>query len=504
MKIIPDLGFYMEPNENINKNPIYEFNEMGHRGSMDHSELTLNGKHGPLIHNKTSIVATGLDVSEKDYTIELKIKTNHYAELIRCNESGNITDGYKADGFNIWYSNGSIFVGRIGYPGAQYFRWWKIWPDGWKGVRPEYTSIVIVKLNGNFTFYANGEKRWTLNDIKQSPLEPTFLFGTSVNCPIEYFGVTLDIALPVEAFRDFDKDIYNNKSIANSHAIYKAGSKKLTVDDVKGRYLMDIYSKGSWIVAVFTDGHRVGFYRPRGLDSGTIPSNVEFVNGKLKFTMDDGSELLAESVLPKHSVNVDFPPGYGIMHHDGSKHRYLTAGSGIKIDKIGKLKVIRSKAVKPKFASEADCVIFEEITAADGPLIKSWPSNLNLWSSIPNEELTKRASHSSYFLPEGKMFVPKGTYVVQLQRNYVVALTIEEHVSIRVINKTLNEEIIKVTSRVDKHSPVVNFKETTTLYLPIDCEIDIEVYISGPTTQVDHVLTHAGNASLTKLSFMKI
>lgn len=503
MKIIPDLGFYMEPNENVNTDPMYKFDEVPRRGSMDHSELTFNGKHGPLVHNSPSLVATGVDVSDKDYTIEIKVKTNQYAELIRCNESGNKEDGYNYDGYNIWYTNGSIFVGRIGYPGAQYFRWWRVYPVGYAH-KPEYTSIVIVKLNGNFTVYANGEKRWTLDDIKQSPLEPTFLYATTPNCLIEYFAVTLDVALPQEAFWDFNRANYSNKSLANSHAVYKAASKELTIDDVKGRYLMDIVSKGSWIIALFTDGHRVGFLRPRGLDSGSIPTNVEFVNGKLKFTLDDGSEIIAESVLPQHSVSVNFPGGSGIMNSEGTDHNYLKAGSGVKIDKIGKLNVIRSGAVKSKFASESDCVIFEESTPADGTLIKAWPAEVNKWSSIPTEALLKRASLKGYFLPQGKMFVPKGSYVVELRRNYVVNLTDDQNVSIRVLNKTLNEEIMKVTSKVNRHSQVVNFNESTTLYLPIDCEIDIQVYISGSTGQVDHLLTHSGNASLVRLAFKKI
>lgn len=479
MRKIPDLGFYLEPYDNLNPDTPYTFNDVNPTGSMWHSDKTERGLIGPLIYNRPTYVAEGVDLSNKDYTIELRIKTTAYLELIRVNESGSQLEGYNYDGLNIWFSNGYIYVGRVGYPGAQYFVKWQPYPS--KEPRPEYTDIVVVRRAGNFQFYVNGTLMYNLKNIKHSPKEPYFMLGTSANAEVVLYAVTIDIALPPEVHWNYDVNKLGSKPLTNSHLIYKASSNELTIDDVTGRYLMDIYSSGSWLIAVFTNRERVAFFRPRGLDSGKVISTVDFFEGKLRFTLDDGSELIAESIIEENVANVNYPTGRGILSEDGSRHLSLSAGDGISIKKIGPMTVIKSKAVKSSFATETNCVIFEEVINCEDNLLRPYLNIKDKWLTVPEVALTKRASSSQYFLSDGKMYVPPGSYIVGLERNIPLNQGIVKqntHFGIIVRNKTLNETIIKRVVRLDNNKNVVNINEAVEVYLPLKSEMEILVYSS--------------------------
>lgn len=506
MRKIPDLGFYLEPYENINPDTPYIFNDANvAHGSMWHSKKTENGEIGPLIYNRPTYVAEGVDLSNKDYTIEVKIKTSAYLELIRVNESGSQLEGYNYDGLNIWYTGGYLYVGRVGYPGAQYFARWKIYLD--EDPKPEFTDIVVVRRAGNFEFYVNGELRYTLKNIKHSPKEPYFMLGSSANAEVVLYAVTIDIALPLGAHWNYDLNNMGSKPLTNSHLIYKASSNELTVDDVTGRYLMDIYSSGSWLIAVFTNRERVAFFRPRGLDSGKVISTVDFFEGKLRFTLDDGSEIIDESIIEENVVDVNYPTGRGILSEDGSRHLSLSAGEGVSIRKTGSLTIIKSKAVKTSFATEANCVIFEEIINCEDNALRPYFNVVDTWIPVPETELKKRASSSQYFLPEGSMFVPAGSYVVELDRNIPINQGMAKqntHFGIIVLNKTLNEVIIKRVVKLDNNKNLVNINEAVEVYLPIKSEIEILVYSSGNLSNVVHDTVINTKTIPLKVAFKRI
>ncbi len=505
MRKIPDLGFYLEPFENLNPDTPYPYRDTNPRGGMAHSDKTENGELGPLIYNSPTYTMDDLDLSDRDYTIELKLETYAYFELMRVNESGNKDDGYNYDGLRIWYSSGYLWVGRIGYPGAQYFRKWKIYAD--KEERPEYTNIVVVRRAGDFTFYVNGESRFELKDIKHSPEQPYFITATSNNAKVILFTVTIDIALPPEAHWNYDSNKFSNKPLANSHLVYKAKSGELTIDDVSGRYLMDIYSSGSWLIAVFTNRERVAFLRPRGLDTGKVIETVDFFENKLRLILDDATELVVDSIIPVNSVNIDYPNGFGVLKSDGSRHALLRGGDGVLVKQAGSLTVIKSKAVKSTFATEANCVIFEEVINCEDNMLRPYFNVVDRWLPIPESDLSKRASGSNYFMDKGKMFVPAGSYIVELTQNlpYNFAAGVNGvHVGVRINNKTLNETIMRHVSKLDDSKNIVSINDAVEVYLPIDSEIGIDVYASQSLTNMVLDTVINSRAVPLKLAFKRI